>query len=477
MKHIMRMTALSLSLGAFLWLSGCATMAPKYTRPAAPVPALWPSGPAYKEPAGKPAEKAVADIPWKEFFLDPHLRELIGMALENNRDLRVAALNIERSRAQYQIKRSDLFPKVDAVADGNFQGLPRTLSGTGHTENVQQYGVGLGMSSYELDLFGRIRSLKDQALNQYFATEQARRSVQISLVAQVATTYMDLAADWEWQKLAMETLTNQQNNYRLVKSSFDAGIVSALDLQQAQISVDAARVDIARYMAVAAQDENALNLVVGAPVPADLLPQGLAEAKAAFKEITPGLSSDVLLNRPDILQAEDQLKGANANIGAARAAFFPRITLVSSIGLGSDDLAGLFKPGSFAWKLAPQISIPIFNAGSNRANLKVAEVDRDIAVADYEKTIQTAFREVADALADRGTIDELVAARQSLTDATSESYRLSQARYEKGVDSYLSVLIFQRAFYAAQQNLIGARLARMTNLVILYKVLGGGGGA
>jgi multidrug efflux system outer membrane protein len=449
-------------------------MAPKYTRPEAPVPAAWPSGPSYKESAGKPPEKTVADIPWQEFFLDPHLRELIALALDNNRDLRVAALNIERSRAQYQIKRSDLFPKIDAFANGAFEGVPKDFSRTGHYETAQQFSVGLGLSSYELDLFGRIRSLKDQALEQYFSTEQARRSVQISLVAQVASSYLSLAADWELQKLAQNTLVNQQDSYRLVKSRFDAGVASALDLYQAQTSVDVARADIARFMAVAAQDENALNLVVGAPVPAGLLPQSLPESQATLKDITPGLPSDVLLNRPDILQAEDLLKGANANIGAARAAFFPRITLVSSVGIGSDDLAGLFKPGSFAWKFAPQISIPIFNAGSNRANLKVAEVDRDIAVADYEKAIQTAFREVADALAERGTIDELVAARQSLTDATAESYHLSQARYEKGVDSYLNVLDSQRSLYAAQQNLIGARLARMTNQVILYKVLGGG---
>jgi multidrug efflux system outer membrane protein len=475
MRNLKHLAALCLALAAFLWLSGCATMAPKYSRPESPVPGAWPEGPSYKETTGKKPEKAVANIPWKEFFLDPHLRELIGLALNNNRDLRVAVLNIERSRAQYQIQRSDLFPKIDAVADGDFERVPKAFSGTGKSETVQQLSVGLGLSSYELDLFGRIRSLKDQALNQYFATEEARRSIQISLVAQVASTYLDLAADMEWQKLAQDTLVNQQDYYRLVKSRFDAGVASALDLHQAQTSVDTARVDIARFMAVAAQDENALNLVVGAPVPAGLLPQALSETLTALKDITPGLPSDVLLSRPDILQAEDLLKGANANIGAARAAFFPRITLVSAVGLGSDDLAGLFKPGSFAWKFAPQISLPIFNAGSNRANLKVAQVDKDIAVADYEKAIQNAFREVADSLAERGTIDEQVAAQQSLTDATAQSYRLSQARYEKGVDSYLNVLDSQRSLYAAQQNLIGAHLARLTNMVTLYKALGGGG--
>ena len=470
------MRRMLLIFSAALVLTGCATMAPEYSRPASPVPDAWPGGPSYKlTAAGKEPQKAAADIPWKEFFLDPHLRELIGLALNNNRDLRVAVLNIERSQAQYQIQRSDLFPKIDAVADGDFERVPKAFSGTGKPETAQQLSVGLGLSSYELDLFGRIRSLKDQALNQYFATEEARRSVQISLVSQVASSYLGLAADQERLRLASETLANQKDYHRLVKSRFDAGVASALDLHQAETSVDSAEVDIARYTTVVAQDENALDFAVGAPVPAGLLPQALSETLTALKDITPGLPSGVLLSRPDILQAEDLLKGNNANIGAARAAFFPRITLISSVGLGSDDLAGLFKPGSFAWKFAPQISFPIFNAGSNRANLKVAQVDRDIAVADYEKAIQNAFREVADALAERGTIDEQVAAQQSLTDATAQSYRLSQARYEKGVDSYLNVLDSQRSLYAAQQNLIGAHLARLTNLVTLYKALGGGG--
>ena len=451
-------------------------MAPHYERPAAPVPVAWPSGPAYKDVAGKPADKMVADIPWQEFFVNPQLRKLIALSLDNNRDLRVAALNIERSRAQYQIQRSDLFPKVDANASGTFQRIAEDFSGLGIPLNIHQYNVGLGISSYELDLFGRVRSLKDQALEQFLATEQARRSVQISLVAEVAANYLTLAADRERLKLAKDTLTSQQTSYQLIRSRYESGISSALDLHQAQTSVDSARVDIARYTTFVAQDENALNLVVGSPVPSDLLPVALSETLTALKDPKPGLPSDVLLSRPDILQAENLLKGANANIGAARAAFFPRITLVSSIGLGSDDLGGLFKGGSFVWKFAPQISLPIFDAGSNRANLKVAEVDRDIAVAQYEKAIQTAFREVVDALAQRGTIDEQVAAQQSLADATAESYRLSQARYGKGVDSYLNVLDSQRSLYSAQQNLISARLSRQANLVTLYKVLGGGAG-
>lgn len=468
-----RMTKV-LPVGVFLCLAGCATMAPKYTRPEPPVPAAWPSGPAYKDVAGKPADKAVADIPWAEFFLAPQLRKVVALSLDNNRDLRVAALNIERSRAQYQIQRSDLFPKVDASVSGSLQRVPAGAFGTSPAVEIEQYNVGLGVSSYELDLFGRVRSLKDQALEQYLATEQARRSVQISLVAEVAGNWLALAADRERLQLAKETLVSQQASYQLVKSRVDAGVSSALDLHQAQTSVDTARVDIARYTTFVAQDENALNLVIGSPVPAELLPSVLSETLTSLKDVAPGLPSDVLLSRPDILSSENLLKGANANIGAARAAFFPRITLVGSIGTGSDDLAGLFASGSLAWSFAPRITLPIFDAGSRQANLEVAEVDRDIAVARYEKSIQTAFREVADALAQRGTIDDQLAAQQSLTDATGESYNLSQARYEKGVDSYLNVLDSQRSLYGAQQNLISARLSRLNNLVTLYKVLGGG---
>jgi multidrug efflux system outer membrane protein len=422
----------------------------------------------------KSADKAVTDTPWQEFFVNPQLQKLINLALANNRDLRVAALNIERSRAQYRIQRSDLLPKVDANASATFLRLPENFLGTGLPLNLHLYTVGLGISSYELDLFGRMRNLKDQALQQFFATGEARRSVQISLVAEVAANYLTLAADRELLELAKDTLTSRQTSYQLIRSRYEAGMSSAIDLHKAQTSVDSARVDIARLTTFVAQDENALTLVVGSSVPDDLLPAALSETLTALKDLQPGLPSDVLLRRPDILKAEALLKAANANIGAARAAFFPRITLVSSVGFLSDDLGGLFKGGSFVWQFAPQITLPIFNSGSNRANLKVAEVDRDIALTQYEKAIQTASREVADALALRGTINDQVAAQQSLTDATSESYRLSQARYEKGLDSYLNVLDSQRSLFGSQQNLISVRLARLNNLVTLYKVLGGG---
>jgi multidrug efflux system outer membrane protein len=461
---------LTLTLGAMLTLTGCSTMAPKYARPEAPVPAAWPTGPAYQDAAQGPA---MADLAWQEFFIDPQLSKVIASALDNNRDLRLAALNIERSQAQYRIQRSELFPAVNAGAGFSAQRISSNQSGSGRGITSHSYDVGLGMSAYEIDLFGRIRSLKDQALEQFLATGQARRSVQISLIAEVANNYLSLAADRESLRIARDTLTSQESSYNLTKNRFDAGVVSALDVSRAQSIVDAARVDIGRFTTLVAQDLNALQLVVGAPVPAELLPGGLGPV-TALKEIAPGLPSTVLQRRPDILDAEHQLMAANANIGAARAAFFPRITLTSAVGLSSGQLANLFSGGAGVWSFLPQISVPIFNAGANKANLKVAEVDRDIFLTRYERSIQVAFREVADALADYGTVGEQLAAQQSLVNASAESHRLSDARYLGGVESYLSVLDSQRALYAAQQNLVTLRLSRLSNLVTLYKVLGGG---
>ncbi|MHB8881599.1 MAG: AdeC/AdeK/OprM family multidrug efflux complex outer membrane factor [Thermodesulfovibrionales bacterium] len=458
---------------ALLLLSGCAGMSPQHTRPAAPVPADWPSGTAYRESAEKPADKAVADITWQEFFINEQLQKLINLALDNNRDLRVAALNIERSRALYRIQRADLFPTVTASGRGVAQRVPASLSATGEAMTVHQYSVDLGLSAYELDLFGRVRSLKDQALEQFLATEEARRSLQLSLVSEVAEIYLTLAADKERLEIARDTLEGRQTSYTLSKSRFEAGATSELDLRQAQTSVDSARLDIARFTSQIAQDENALALVIGSPVPADLLPAGLSEI-TALTEFGPGLPSDVLLRRPDILQAEHLLKAANANIGAARAAFFPRITLTTSVGLASDQLSGLFKGGAGVWSFAPQVSLPIFDTGRNQANLEVTEVDREISLARYEKALQSAFREVADTLAQRGTLGDQLAAQQSLLDAADVSYRLSDARYKGGIDSYLSVLDAQRSLYGAQQGLISVRLSRLINLVTLYRVLGGG---
>ncbi len=338
---------------------------------------------------------------------------------------------------------------------------------------LEQYGVNLGISSWEIDFFGRIRSLEKKALEEYFATEQARRSAQILLVSEVANAYLTLAADRENLKLAQSTLESQQAAYNLIRRRFEVGLAPELDLRQAQTRVDAARVDVARYTELVAQDENALNLLAGSLVPADLLPEELSVVKP-LPDVSPGTSSAVLLRRPDILQAENLLKAANANIGAARAAFFPRISLTSAIGSASGDLSGLFKSGSFVWNYAPQIVLPIFDARTWSA-LKVTKVDKEIAVAQYEKAIQGAFREVADALARRGTVGDQMAAQQSLVDATAKTYRLSTARYEKGIDIYLNVLDAQRSLYTAQQGLIAIRLAKLTNQVRLYAVLGGGG--
>lgn len=463
---------LSLVTLALLALSAC-TMAPGYTRPEAPVAAEWPGGPAYKDTAARADDQSAAEIKWKEFFVNEQLQKLIVLALQNNRDLQIAALNIERAQALYRIQRADLFPTVNAIGIGIESETSASRAAPGQSVRVHQYSVDLGFSAYELDLFGRVRSLKAQALEEFFATEEARRGIQISLVAEVAGNYLTLAADKERLKIARDTFESQQASYTLIKRRFEAGASSELDLRQAQTSVDSARVDIARFTSQVAQDENALALVIGSPIPADLLPSGLS-VTTALKELSAGLPSEVLQRRPDIMQAEHLLKAANANIGAARAAFFPRITLTTSIGLSSDQLSGLFKGGAGAWSFAPTITLPIFDAGRNLANLKVSEVDREIFLARYEKAIQVAFREVADALAQRGTLGEQLEAQQSLTDATAVSYRLSEARYRNGIASYLDVLDSQRSLYSAQQGLITVRLSRLVNSVTLYKVLGGG---
>jgi multidrug efflux system outer membrane protein len=452
-------------------LAGC-SLAPTYTRPTAPIPLGWPTGPAYTEAAGSRTGPDAADIGWRRFYVDEKLQQVISLALSNNRDLRIAALNIERARALYRIQRAELFPAVNASGDIIKQRVPADLSMTGKSMTVREYDAGLGVSSWELDFFGRIRSLKDRALEQYLATEQASRSAQISLAAEVANAYVMFAADRENLKLVQSTLEAQEATYTLIQRRFEVGASSELDLRQAQTRMEAARVDAARYTRQVALDENALNLLVGSSVPAELLP-GELTTDTVLMDVSPGLSSEVLLRRPDILQAESLLKAANANIGAARAAFFPRITLTSSIGTSSVELSGLFRPGSSTWTFAPQVTMPIFDARIWSA-LRVIKVEREIALAQYEKAIQVAFKEMADALAFRGTVGDQLVAQESLVQASEDAYRLSDARYIKGIDSYLSVLDAQRSLYSAQQGLITLRLARLTNLVTLYKVLGGG---
>jgi len=463
---------LFLLAGIVLFLGGC-SLAPKYTQPKAPIPVEWPQGAAYEETGAAAGATTIPALSRQDFFTDARLQKVIETALSNNRDLRLAALNVERARAMYGIQRAELFPTVNAVGSGSKQRVPADLSSTGKSMTVEQYGVNLGIASWEIDFFGRIRSLKDRALEEYLATEEARRSAQIALVSEVARVYLTLAADRENLKLARSTLETQQRVYDLVRRQYEVGLVTELDLRRAQTPVDAARGDVARFTQLAAQDQNALNLLAGSPVPEDLLPEDLSSVTPP-REISPGLSSEVLLSRPDIVAAEHRLKGAYAFIGAARAAFFPRISLTTSAGTASDELSGLFGSGSAAWSFIPRITMPIFDARTWAA-LRVSKADRRILLTRYEKAIQTAFREVADALAVRGTINRQVSAQQSLVNAVAETYRLSNKRYTKGIDSYLSVLDAQRSLFAAQQGLISLRLAGLANQVRLYAVLGGGG--
>ena len=461
-----------LVLIGFVILPGGCTLAPKYTKPEAPIPAVWPSGAAYKDTNAAAGAPSASELRWQDFFIDTKLQQIIEMALNNNRDLRLAALNVDMARALYGIQRAELLPTANATGSASKQRSSSDLLRSGEPRTSEQYSVNLGISSWEIDFFGRIRSLKDAALQEYLATEQAHRSTQVSLVAEVANTYLTLAADRGLLKLAQETLRAQEATYKLIQRRYEVGASSELDLRQAQTRVDAARVDIARYTGIVARDENALTLLVGSPVPDGLLPTEL-DAVTLLQDISPGLPSEVLQHRPDILQAENQLKASNANIGAARAAFFPRIALTGTIGTASNELSGLFNSGSGTWSFAPQIIMPIFDSRTWSA-LDASKVDREIILTRYEKAIQVAFREVADALAQRGTLGDQMAAQQSLMEATAESYRLSDLRYKSGIDSYLSVLDAQRSLYGAQQGLIAVRLSRLTNLVTLYKVLGGG---
>jgi len=467
----MKTNAFLLLLGIALVPAGC-TLAPKYARPPAPVPAAWPTGPAYASAGTATNAPDAPDLRWREFFSDERLAKLIETALTNNRDLRLAALNVERARALYGIQRATLLPTVAATASGSQQQLPADLSATGKRATMEQYSVNLGVFAWELDFFGRLRSLKDRALEEYLATEQARRSVQILLVSSVANAYLVLAADRESMALAQTTLTAQQGVYDFVKHRVDRGTASDVDLYRAQTQVDSARGDIARFTQLVAQDENALNLLLGDPISSELLPTDLTDVIAP-QGVFAGVSSEVLLRRPDVLQAESLLRAAYADIGAARASLFPRISLTATAGTASSELSGLFESGSGTWSFAPQAALPIFDTRAWLA-LKVTKVQREIALTQYEGTIQNAFREVADALAVYGTVDQRVAAQQSLVNAVAETYRLSQARYDTGIDSYLSVLDAQRSLYAAQQGLVSLHLAKLANQVRLYTVLGGG---
>jgi len=464
-----RFYSLLLAGAAALVLPAC-TMAPKYQQPAAPVAAQWPA--TVGSAVNATNAPAAYELGWDQFFVDEKLRKLIQLALENNRDLRLAAQNVERARSLYRIQRNELFPSVSAAAGGSRRRVPADLSSSGRRSTLEQYNVDLGVYSWELDFFGRIRSMRDRALQEYFATDQARRSAQIMIVSSVAGAYLALAADRENMDIALTTLKTQQGSFDLVKRRFDLGLTPELDLFRARTQVEAARADLARFRQLVAQDENALTLLAGQTVPAELLPANLQDVKPAV-EISDGLPSEVLLRRPDVLGAEAMLRAAYADIGAARAALFPRISLTGTLGTASADLSGLFKSGSGTWSYAPQLVMPIFDTRAWAA-LRTTKVQREIAITEYERAIQTAFRDVADELAVRANVTEQVEAQAALVEAVGQTYRLSNFRYEQGIDDYLGVLDAQRSLYAAQQGLVNLKLARLVNQARLYAVLGGG---
>jgi multidrug efflux system outer membrane protein len=471
-----RMARLTMLVLAAVGMAGCSFI-PTHVRPEAPVPSTYPGDSA----TGTPMGQAAADIEWQRYFSDPRLQRLIETALQHNRDLRIAVLNIEQARAQYQVRRADEWPTVNAGATASRQ--PRVGDNGSGGSISSTYTAGLQVTSYEFDFFGRVRSLSQEQLAQFLGTEEARKTVQISLIASVANAWLGLLADDELLAVTRLTLATREESMKLAQLKFDNGASSELDLRQAQSLLEGARVALAQQLRQRALDENALALLLGQPVPADALPApaaapsssaGLALADTVLPDLPAGLPSDLLNRRPDIRQAEQQLIAANANIGAARAAFFPRITLSTSIGSASTELSGLFKAGSFAWSFAPQLVVPIFDAGRNQATLDAAQVGRDIAIAQYERVVQSAFREVADALAGRATLGEQLRAQQAQAQSEAVRARLADLRYRNGASSYLDVLDAQRSLFTAQQAVVQAQAAERQNRVTLYKVLGGG---
>ena len=488
------------SLAAATALAGC-NLAPTYVRPVGAVPTSLPQGGVY--PAAATDARDVTKIGWRDFFLDQRLRQVIQQGLDNNQDLALAAANVLQARAQYRVQRADLVPSTvasgSATYTNNVFGAASATSGTGTgatggtgtgvgaggtgavggtvgtgSSNLEFYSANVGFSAFELDLFGRVRNLSKAALEQYFATEEAQRSTRISLIAEVATAWLTIASDEDQLALSQQTLGTFKQTLDLTTAQFRIGVASELESRQAETNYQAARNDIAVLRTRIAQDRNALDLLVGKPVDPALLPTALGDARAGIEVLPTDLSSAVLLRRPDVLQAEHQLIAQNANIGAARAAFFPTISLTATLGTISTALGGLFGSGTGTYTGNPAISLPLFDGGRNKGNLDYARASQAAAVATYQKTIQTAFREVADALAQRGTIDEQIAAQTARVNAVAVAAKLSDARYRAGVDSFLTSLDAQRTAYAARQQLVTTRFNRGGNLVELYRSLGGG---
>jgi multidrug efflux system outer membrane protein len=448
-----------------LALAGCMSLEPHYAQPAPAIPASWPAG----DPYLRQSEAALPAVTYQQIFRDPRLHALIGQALVNNQDLMIAAANIAAARERYNIQRAQQLPEVD----GSIGVAAQPATGPGASGTDVQYTAGIGITGFELDLFGRIKSLTHAELNRYLATEAGARATRLTLVSDIATAWLTYAADRSLLDIAERTAASAEKSVFLTGARLKGGIAPRTDLRQAQQILENARADIAEERTAIAQDVNLLQLLVGAPIDPKLLPRSIEEAAPTIAELPAGLSSFVLLRRPDVVQAEFQLRAANAEIGAARAALFPRISLTGLLGFASGSLAGLFSSGSFGWSASADATYPIFRAGAGRANVRLTEAERSAALGAYQKAIQTAFREVADALARRGTINDQLLARQRQQDATADTYALTDARYREGIDSFLSTLDAQRSYYLAEQSFVVIRLRAAINLVDLYRTLGG----
>lgn len=447
-------------------VSGC-SLIPTYERPVAPVAAQWPgvgAGAAIGPGEGTPADA----LAWQRFFTDARLQALQVTALANNRDLRMALRNVEQARAQVGVREADRFPTVGLGVAGSR--TPATNGGT-----TTAYNAGFSVTAWEIDLFGRLGALGEAAAAQYLATEEGRKAARSTLLAGVASTWLALVADETLLDITRQTLASREESLRLVTLRFEHGASSELDLRQAESLAAAARATLAQQERQRAQDLNALSLLLGAPAPADAGRQVIL-ADVQLADLPAGVPSEVLVRRPDVRQAEQQLLAANANIGAARAAFFPRISLTAGLGVASKDLSALFPHGAWAFTAAPQALLTVFDAGRNQSNLRAAQAAREVAVAQYERAIQSAFREVADALAGRATFNDQVQALQRQANAEAVRLRLATLRYENGVSSSLDLLDAQRSQFSAQQALVQVRLAALQNQVQLYRALGGGWG-
>jgi outer membrane protein, multidrug efflux system len=445
----MKLNPSTLGCLAVLFVTSC-QMAPQQQSIDLPIPD------AYPVQTGNIAENKAVDLPWRQFFADSKLQQVIELSLNNNKNLQIAALNVQRVRALYQIEDSGLYPSLSFTASSS------------------QYSATVGITSYELDFWGKVRNQSEQALQQLFSSEEAQRSSHISLIAEVANAWLSYAADKQLLELANNTLLSQQESLSLTEQSFNLGGASGLTLQQLKSTVASAKIDVARYQRILQRDKNALDLLVGSSVSTELLPDQPINLLLSLPELPSGLPSDLLQQRPDIKAAEHELLAANANIGIAKAAFFPNISLTTNVGFASAELGDLFSGGQGTWNFMPSINLPIFNMGRTQANLEVAESNQKIALATYQLTIQQAFKEVSDSLADKQGYALQLQAQQELTQSNQQSFYLSQQRYKQGVDSYLQVLDAQRNLYAAQQQLISAQQALLTSQISLYKTLGGG---